>query len=143
MSMNLPLPLASRPEEVRGAAMLAAIGAWTILVPYLGHAIGLAVAVPARVEVVDHVVPGAIVVAAGVYLHRLARRQALSSQRLALPAAGACFLAGFWVLATHVPLVSDAATAEQPWDAAIWHSIAALPLVGVAVWCALRATSGT
>jgi len=139
--MSTNLPLASRPAEVRSAATLAAIGAWTIIVPYLGDALGLGVTVPPRVEVVDHTVPGVLVVATGLYLHRLARRQTLAGQRFALPAAGVCFLAGFWVLVTHIPLLGDAATADQPWGPAIWHSIAALPVVGVGFWCALRASS--
>ena len=135
--------LASRPLEARAAAALVAIAAWTIAVPYVGRAIGLVVAVPARVEFVDHVVPGLVVVAAGVYLHRLARRRALAGERFALLAAGVSFMAGFWVLVTHLPLIGDAATADQPWDAAIWHSITGLPLAGVALWCVLLAIPKT
>ena len=135
--------LASRPDEVRVAAALVAIGAWTIVVPYLGRALGLDVKVPARVEVVDHVIPGAIVMLGGLYLLRAARRGALGGDPFALLAAGACFLCGFWVLVTHLPLVGDAADARIGWDAAIWHSIAALPVVGLALWCVLRATPRT
>ena len=132
------LPLPSRPAEVRGTTLLAAIGAWTIVVPYLGQALGLEVPVAAPVEVVDHVVPGAIVVAAGLFLAARARRHALASDRVAVLAAGVTFLAGFWVLATHVPLIADAARSDQPWDAAIWHSISAVPIVVLAAWCVLR-----
>lgn len=137
--MSTEQALTSRPLEVRGAAALAAIGAWTALVPYLGEALGLEVPVRAALEFVDHVVPGAVVLAAGLYLHRAARRGALSGERFALPAAGVCFLAGFWVLVTHLPLIGDAADARVQWAAAIWHSVAALPIVAVAAWCVLRA----
>lgn len=137
--MSTEPAIASHPTELRGAAVLAAIGAWTVLVPYLGEALGLGVSVKAAVEFADHVVPGAIVLAAGLYLHRAARRGALSGERFALPAAGLCFLAGFWVLLTHLPLIGDAADARVDWEAAIWHSVAAVPIVAVAAWCVVRA----
>ena len=53
-------------------------------------------------------------------------------------AAGVAFLAGFWVLATHVPLIGDANEGLVTWPAAIWHSIAAVPTLGLAVWCVVR-----
>lgn len=137
-----PLTSASRPAEVRLTAFLAAIGAWNIVVPYLGKALGLEVKVASRVEVVDHVLPGAIVAAAGLYLFSRARRHGLAGDSFALIASGVGFLAGFWVFATHVPLIADAARSDrQPWDAAIWHSIAALPIVAIALWAVLRSTS--
>jgi hypothetical protein len=130
--------LAPHPTERRGTATLAAIGAWTVIVPFLGNALGLEVNVATIVEVVDHVIPGAIVLAVGLLLHARARRGPLASDRTALLVAGIGFLAGFWVLATHLPLVGDAARSELPWDAAIWHTIAALPIVGLALWCVVR-----
>ena len=138
MSSVAPVAMPSRPVEVRATIVLAAIGAWTIVVPYLGQALGLEVPVAARVEVVDHAVPGAFVVAAGIFLAARARRHALASDRLAVLASGVGFLAGFWVLATHVPLIADAVRSDQPWDAAIWHSISAVPIVVLAAWCVLR-----
>ena len=138
MSSGPALPSVSRPIEVQRCVALAAIGAWTAIVPYLGSALGLKVDVAARVEVVDHVIPGLLVVVAGLYLSRIARRGELRRERFALPLAGVCFLAGFWVLATHVPLLGDAAQSDQAWDAAIWHSISALPILILAVWGVLR-----
>ena len=138
MSSKSPAALTARPREAQWAAILAAIGAWAAIVPYLGKALGLEVNVPGRLEFADHVVPGAIIVAAGLYLHRLAGRRALAGERNALLAAGVSFLAGFWVLATHVPLLQDASEALVGWDAAIWHSIAALPIVVLGGWFVLR-----
>jgi hypothetical protein len=138
MSSNPSLALASRPTEARAAAVLAAIGAWTIVVPYLGRALGLDVNVAARVEIVDHVVPGLFVVAAAVYVRRLALRGRLAGQPAALFAAGVAFLAGFWVFATHVPLLADASRSDLSWEAAIWHSITGVPVVGLACWFVLR-----
>ncbi len=133
-----PLPARSRSEEVRGTAVLAAIGAWTITVPYLGELLGLTVDVRPIVEVVDHVIPGALVVAAALFLRSRARRAPMRSDGTALIAAGIAFLAGFWVLATHVPLVGDAAEARVTWAAAIWHSITAVPTLALACWCVVR-----
>lgn len=130
--------LAARPREARWAAILAAIGAWTAIVPYLGKPLGLVVNVPWRVEFADHVVPGAIIVATGLYLHKRAERGAPAGERNALFAAGLCFLAGFWVLATHVPLLQDASEELVSWEAAIWHSIAAVAIVVVAGWFLMR-----
>jgi len=140
MSTDAALSYPSRPDEVRATAALAAIGAWTIIVPYLAVLLGLEVDVAAIIEVVDHVIPGLVVVATGLYLRACARRRALASHRPALLASGVAFLAGFWVLATHAPLIGDAALSDQPWDAAIWHSIAALPIVVLACWCVIRST---
>ena len=130
--------LASRPVEAQRATLLAAIGAWNIAVPYLATALGLDVNVKEIVEVVDHVVPGVIVVAAALYLRKLARLRRLAGQSTALIAAGVAFLAGFWVLATHVPLWGDAADSAVSWEAAIWHSVASLPTVALAVWFVVR-----
>ena len=138
MSSSSPAALGARPREAQWAVILAAIGAWTAIVPYLGKALGLVVNVPWRVEFVDHVVPGAIIVAAALYLRRLAARGAPAGERNALFAAGLSFLGGFWVLATHVPLLQDASEELVTWEAAIWHSIAALPIVVIGGWFLLR-----
>lgn len=138
MGSETSAALAARPREARWAAILAAIGAWTAVVPYLGKALGLTVKVPWRVEFADHVVPGAIIVATGLYLHKRARRGAPEGERDALFAAGLSFLAGFWVLATHVPLLQDASQELVTWEAAIWHSIATLPTVVLTGWFVLR-----
>lgn len=136
---SIPSPArASRSVEAQRATLLGAIGAWNIAVPYLATALGLDVNVEDIVEVVDHAVPGAIVVAAALFLRKLARRGRLAGQSTALIASGIAFLAGFWVLATHVPLWGDAADSAVSWEAAIWHSIASLPIVALAVWFVVR-----
>jgi hypothetical protein len=138
MSTNPGMSVAAAPREAQRATMLAAIGAWTIAAPYIGNALGYDVNVRAIIEFVDHVVPGAIVVAAALVLRKLALRGRLAGQAFALLASGVAFLAGFWVFATHLPLVQDAANSRLPWDAALWHSIAALPIVGLAIWFVVR-----
>lgn len=138
MSSQPSAAVAAHPREAQRAFLLAAIAAWTMVVPFLGTALGLDVDVSLLVEVVDHVIPGAVIVLAGLALHRIARRRPLAGERFALLAAGVAFLAGFWVLATHLPLVSDAADAQVTWGAAIWHSITALPIVVLACWFVVR-----
>jgi len=141
MAANALHPPLSRPVEVRGTTALAVLGVWTIVVPYLARVLGLEVKVASRVEVVDHVVTGALVAAAGLYLVMLARRRSLAGAPSALLAAGVCFLAGFWVLSTHVPLLADAARSRVSWGAALWHFSTALPIVLISLWCVLRSSA--
>jgi len=133
-----PVPARPQSAEIKGTATLAAIGLWTITVPYIGELLGLAVDVAPIVEVVDHVVPGAIVVAAALYLRSRARRAPMASDNTALLAAGVAFLAGFWILATHLPLVGDASQGLVTWPAAVWHSVASVAILGLACWCVVR-----
>jgi hypothetical protein len=128
----------SRRAELRASAALAALGAWTVVVPYLGRAIGLGVDVASGVEVVDHVLPGALVAAIGGRLATLARRGPLTGRTSALVGAGISFLCGWWVLATHVPLVADTARGDESWGAAIWHASTSLPVVLISLWLVLR-----
>jgi hypothetical protein len=97
----------------------------------------LGVAVAPRVEVVDHVVPGAVVAATAAWMAWLARRAPLAGRAPGLVGGGICFLAGFWVLATHVPLLADAARGSERWGAALWHASAALPLLVLSLWVLL------
>lgn len=129
---------AARRADVWRLGVLAALGAWTIVVPYLGRAIGLEVNVARSVEVVDHVVPGALVAAIGTYLAVSAYRNALPAANQAI-GAGICFLAGFWVLATHVSLVAQAARGQESWGPTLWHASTAIPIVLLSLWGVLKA----
>ena len=116
-------------------AILAALGAWTIVIPYLGPAVGLKLHVAASVEVVDHVVPGAAILLVTVPTLVLERRgRVLPGDTIAVAAAALTFLAGFWVTSTHVPLIAEAARGESPWGAAIWHNSAGLPVAAISLW---------
>ena len=115
-------------------ALLAGLGAWAAVVPYLATAVGLEVDVPAKVEVVDHVVPGAIVIAASAALVALR----LDPEGLpALSLAGVAALAGFWTTSTHMPLLAEAADGVTPWGAALLHFSSGPPVVLVALWMIL------
>lgn len=142
MTSHLQAGVTSGRTTLRLAAALSALGASTVVVPYLGHSIGLGVDVASRVEVVDHVVPGALVAMVGGWLFVLARRRTGDGGWPVLLGGGVCFLAGFWVLATHVPLLADAASGKARWGAALWHASTALPVVVVSLWLALRTSGG-
>jgi hypothetical protein len=106
-------------------------------VPYLGRAIGIVVDVASKVEIVDHVIPGTVVAAVGTYLAVNAYRSTLASEARAI-GGGFCFLAGFWVLATHVPLISQAAQGKEAWGSTLWHAWTSVPIVGLSLWIVLK-----
>ncbi len=116
-------PPTARRRAGAGAAALLVLGAWTAATPYLGRAWELNLNVPAKVEVVDHVVPGAVVVvSSAAWLLLLMRSRAGEESAVSLAAASLCFLAGLWVTSTHVPTVVNAGDPLVPWDAALFHS---------------------
>ena len=114
---------ADRRRTGLAAVALLALGAWTVATPYLGHAWELNLDVATKVEVVDHVVPGIVVVAATlVWLLLLGSSRAGEESAVPLAAIGLCFLAGLWVTSTHVPTIVKAGHPLVPWDAALFHS---------------------
>ena len=94
---------------------------WGVLAPFWGPELD----VERRVEVVDHVVPGGVVLVAAVAA--LALRLRGTSQAVA---GGAAALAGFWMTSTHVPLVASALDGRVTWAATAHHG---LPGLAVAV----------
>lgn len=115
----------------RWATTLAAAAGWAMAVPYLGDALGVRLDVPAGVEIVDHVVPGAVVLAVVVALVALSRvgRAVEPGDQAWSVGAGATFLAGFWIASTHASLVQEAIDGITPWDAAVLHLSAGLPVL--------------
>lgn len=115
---------------------LCLLGAWSAIVPYLARPLGLEVDVATKVEIVDHVVPGVLVALLGGWL-TFGDRAGSPVSRGAL-AAGVCALSGFWILATHVPLLADAADGREDWPAALWHSSSGPVIIVLAFVIALR-----
>jgi hypothetical protein len=114
---------------------------WAILAPYLGPAWELTARVPARVEVVDHVVPGALAaIAAVVGLARRGRSAKASPDAAVVAASALAVLAGFWTTATHVPVLPLAADGELSWPAALLHASAGPPLLAASLVLLLRET---
>lgn len=100
-------------------------GTWGILVPYLGRPAGFVVDTRPINEVVDHVIPGIVVVAVAASYLVLRRRTFAGS--LAVVAAG------IWMTATHIPLLKQAADGQASMQAALWHSIPGMVILALGV----------
>jgi hypothetical protein len=117
-------PPRSSPPGEGAAATLPLIGlvmgVWAIIPPYLG-AFGT-LDVESRVEFADHVVPGIAVLVVSV-LSLLTLRSRQPSQLLRFMAGGVIALAGFWMVATHFPLIQQGQDGISPWGTIAWHSV--------------------
>ncbi|MEN3316008.1 MAG: hypothetical protein V7605_2242 [Acidimicrobiaceae bacterium] len=77
------------------------------------------------VEVVDHLVPGLVVLAVSTAV-LVATRSTPVAGVFVLGAAMVTVLAGLWMVATHIPLVAQAGRHEAPWGSTMFHSAAAV-----------------
>ena len=118
--------------ETRSAPALAALAVWAMAVPWLARAVGLEVDVPTRLEVIDHVVPGAVALACAAVLARVTRRDDPGDLRR-FSACAVAALAGAWITATHVTLVPEALDGVTGWGPALLHLSAGPPIVVLAV----------
>ena len=118
---------------------LAALAVWAIAVPWVARAVGLPLDVATRLEVIDHVVPGFVVLACAGLL-RYAGLDEGSGDLLRLAVIGLAFLAGLWITATHAPLLPEAIDGISPWGAALLHLSAGPPVTLMALWMLLAAT---
>ena len=124
------------------------VALWATLPKYSGPTL---VTAPSK-EVVDHVIPGILVFFASVAALLASRgRYAAEAQGKGPGLTGfvaglVILLAGFWMVATHVPLLAQASRGDAPWAATIYHSSAAFAVFGfgllwtVAHWGDLAAT---
>lgn len=123
----------------RAQILLALLGLWSALPPYLGPPLGLELNVAADVEVVDHIVPGVVVaVCAGLAALLVRRGGSAEASAAVLALTGTCFLAGLWQVSTHVPLVLEGGAGETPWGSVILHSSPGPVILAVALWLTLR-----
>ena len=127
---GVPVEEHAAPGRTLAVAALA-VGAWSLLPPYVGPAL----ATEARVEFADHVVPGiTVITVAAASLGASTRRAAPT---LLFLAGLGVILAGFWMTATHVPLVLQATRGEAPWGATAYHSLPGLAVLAVGgLWSA-------
>ncbi len=110
-------------------------GSWALLPPYSGPPLNTA----DMVEFVDHVVPGVVVIAISVASLLLARAGRAAGARF--PAGLGIVLAGFWMVATHLPLVLQATRQQAPWGATIYHSLPGLAVLALGVaWAVIYRT---
>lgn len=94
-----------------------------------------------RVEVIDHVVPGVVVVI--VSLMSLAARRPAKVLFFFLTGL-VVLLAGLFMLSTHVPLIMQAIRGEAPWGGAIFHTAPAVGVLGLGLlwsWACWSATA--
>lgn len=131
--------VASAAGRLAAVEALGALGAWAIAVPYLGPAFGLAPESSPKLAVTDHVLPGLAVLAISAASLYVLFRSKGGEGSFFLWAPGLFFLAGLWMVATHLPLVLQAGGARS-WVLAIFHSSPGLPIVGLSIWLYLRVT---
>lgn len=112
--------------------ILVCAGLWAAAVPYLGTALSLRLDVARSLEVIDHVVPGAVVLFAAIAGHG-ARR---GGTAWLLTGAAVC-LAGVWATVTHVPLVPELLDGTSPAGAALLHLAAGPPALAAGAWMLL------
>lgn len=125
-------------SEFLWRCLLVALGAWSIVPPYIGPTLGMELDVSSGVEFVDHAVPGALVVICGAVSAVLAREGGAGSLADVI-ALAVCCLAGFWQVATHFTLWLDAGDPTRPWDAVILHATPGPAITILAGWLLLRA----
>ena len=121
--------------ERRRTIALAALAAWAIAVPWIARALGLELDVPTRLEVIDHVVPGIVVLAGCALLMHPAAATPGGLLRLGVLAVAS--LAGFWITATHAVLLPEAIDGISPWGAALMHLSAGPPVTVLSLWMLL------
>jgi len=113
------------------------IGLWAVVPPYTGPALNTEM----RVEIADHVVPSILVLGLSVTALVLNRRRGAGSTAgtFMLLAGMGILLAGFWMIATHVPLVTQSRRGEVPGGTAAYHTAPgiAVTLFGL-VWTAVH-----
>ena len=126
---------APSPRGRRTAAIgLALLGLLAIATPYADGLVGVEVPVAARVEIVDHVLPGALVAVAGLFdATRSTGAAEPSDGGVLLAALAGAFLAGLWMTSSHVPLLLDAADDKVAWDGALFHAAVGPPLALLAL----------
>jgi hypothetical protein len=102
-----------------------AVALWATLPKYSGPTL---VTEPSK-EVVDHIIPG-ILVAAACLACLVLRRRPEGPGLVPFFAGTVVLLAGFWMVATHVPLLAQATRGDAPWPATIYHSSSAFAVFG-------------
>ncbi len=102
------------------------VGACATLPVLLGPRLNVAY----DVEIADHLVPGLVILAISAVVLLVVRPASVS--RVYLLVAGLVIdLAALWMVATHLPLVAQAARGDAPWGATIYHCGSAVLVVAL------------
>lgn len=115
-------------------AALGVLGGWALAVPYVANAAGLELNVAPRLEVIDHVVPGVLVVAAAAIVLALRRGDPAAYEAPVMGAGAIAMLAALWITTSHVPLLGDAAQGSAPVAASLVHGSAGPPVLLLSLW---------
>ena len=131
MVRDAPEPVAATPAPGPDLAkMLPVVGVgvalWASLPKYSGPTLNTS----ADAEFASHVLPAVVVLLAAI-VGVLAGRRPQGPGARRLIAGMIVLLAGMWMLATHLPLVAQAARDEAPWPATIYHTSSALAVFGL------------
>lgn len=94
------------------------VAAVSSVAPWLAKALGMELPVATSLEIVDHVVPGVVIIVAAIVV--ATGRLPLFGTLIATLVAA---LAGLWMTATHVPLLLQARMMLVEWPTALTHSI--------------------
>lgn len=138
--MSRVSPAGAAAADRRLALGLAALAIWAIAVPWLARAVGLELDVPARLEIIDHVIPGAVALACAAVV---GRAQGPGGELRRLISGSAAALAGLWITSTHATLVPEAVDGISPWGPALLHLSTGPPIVAAGMWIVLAAPSRT
>lgn len=121
-SALMPSPRLTLRPSVRGLLEgLGAVGLWGVVIPFIGPDFGLIPQDRRDVEVLEHLVPGSVIlVAVVVALVRVSRTSELNENYYLAPMS--TVLAGLWMTTTHVSLAFDAISGTTSWGLAIFLS---------------------
>ncbi len=107
-----------------------AVGVWALLPKYVTPPLNTS----DTAEFADHVIPGIVILGASLACLAFRTRERLSL--VPLMAGMAIVLAGFWMVATHIPLMAQAFRGDAPWAGSIYHTASALAVFGLGLlWC--------
>ena len=114
-----------------GLVVLGALGALSMLPPYVGPPMGLELEVASNVEVVDHLVAGGtVVISASIAAWLLWKRRITTESPVLMGAVALAVLGAVWQTTSHVPLVLDGGGPDTPWGTVLFHSVLG-PVVAV------------
>lgn len=113
---------------------LGILGGWALAVPYVANAAGLELNVAPILEVIDHVVPGVVIVGGAAIVLALRRKDPAAHEVPVMGTVAIAMLAALWITTSHVPLLGQAAQGSAPLAASLLHAAAGPPVLLLSLW---------